>query len=77
MRFGFQCEGCVSFRQIPDVDGLPYRQYGLPNEADAEYRRHRVVARLREYGMRVICTRDTDFHRFPRIEREDPLVAEP
>lgn len=32
---------------------------------------------MREHGVRRICTRDTDFHRFPFLEPIDPLVAEP
>lgn len=32
---------------------------------------------MREHGIRRICTRDTDFHRFPLIEPIDPLVGEP
>ena len=28
---------------------------------------------MREHGVRRICTRDTDFHRFPFIIVEDPL----
>lgn len=32
---------------------------------------------MREHGIRRICTRDTDFHRFPFLEPVDPLVAEP
>jgi uncharacterized protein len=28
---------------------------------------------MREHGIRQICTRDTDFHRFPFIEVIDPL----
>lgn len=32
---------------------------------------------MREHGIRLICTRDTDFHRFPFVEPVDPLVAEP
>ena len=32
---------------------------------------------MREHGVRRICTRDTDFHRFPFIEPVDPLTAEP
>jgi toxin-antitoxin system PIN domain toxin len=30
---------------------------------------------MREHGIRRICTRDTDFHRFPFLEVVDPLVA--
>ena len=32
---------------------------------------------MREHGIRRICTRDTDFHRFPFLEPIDPLTAEP
>lgn len=32
---------------------------------------------MREHGVRRICTRDTDFHRFRFLEPIDPLVAEP
>lgn len=32
---------------------------------------------MREHGIRRICTRDTDFHRFPFVEAIDPLSAEP
>jgi len=28
---------------------------------------------MREHGVRQICTRDTDFHRFPFVEVIDPL----
>ena len=29
---------------------------------------------MREHGIRQICTRDTDFHRFPFLEVVDPLT---
>ena len=32
---------------------------------------------MREHGIRRVCTRDTDFHRFPFLEPVDPLIAEP
>ena len=32
---------------------------------------------MREHGIRRICTRDTDFHRFAFLEPIDPLTAEP
>lgn len=32
---------------------------------------------MREHGVRRICTRDVDFHRFPFLEPIDPLTAEP
>ena len=28
---------------------------------------------MREHGIRRVCTRDTDFHRFPFLEVLDPL----
>ena len=31
---------------------------------------------MREHGIRRICTRDTDFHRFAFLEPIDPLTAE-
>ena len=31
---------------------------------------------MREHGIRRICTRDTDFHRFPFLEPIDPLGME-
>lgn len=30
---------------------------------------------MREHGIRRICTRDTDFHRFPFVEVIDPVQA--
>ena len=30
---------------------------------------------MREHGIRQICTRDTDFHRFPFLEVIDPVQA--
>jgi predicted nucleic acid-binding protein len=32
---------------------------------------------MREHGIRHICTRDTNFHRFPFLDPVDPLTAEP
>ena len=32
---------------------------------------------MREHGIRRICTRDTDFHRFDFLEAIDPMVTEP
>jgi uncharacterized protein len=32
---------------------------------------------MREHGIRRICTRDTDFARFPFVEIIDPLTSEP
>lgn len=32
---------------------------------------------MREHGIRRICTRDADFHRFPFVEPIDPLTGDP
>jgi predicted nucleic acid-binding protein len=32
---------------------------------------------MREHGIRRVCTRDIDFHRFPFLEPIDPLIGEP
>ncbi len=32
---------------------------------------------MREHGIRRICTRDMDFHRFPFLEPVDPLSGDP
>jgi predicted nucleic acid-binding protein len=32
---------------------------------------------MREHGIRRVCSRDTDFHRFPFLEPIDPMTAEP
>lgn len=34
----------------------------------------RTAALLEEHGVRALCTRDTDFHRFPVLEVVDPLL---
>jgi toxin-antitoxin system PIN domain toxin len=36
-----------------------------------------TAALMREHGVSRICTRDTDFHRFPFLEPIDPLTDEP
>lgn len=45
---------------------LPYLAGNLVHDA------HTAVL-MREHGIRQICTRDTDFHRFPFLEVIDPL----
>ena len=32
---------------------------------------------MREHGIRRICTRDSDFHRFTFVEPIDPMTGEP
>jgi toxin-antitoxin system PIN domain toxin len=34
-----------------------------------------TVALMREHGVRMIYTRDADFHRFPGVEVRDPLAS--
>jgi predicted nucleic acid-binding protein len=34
----------------------------------------RIAALLKEHGVRTLCTRDTDFHRFGFLEVNDPLA---
>ncbi len=50
--------------QVPQLAGHVFQ--------DAE-----TAVLMREHGIRRICTRDTDFHRFPFLEPIDPLTAEP
>lgn len=47
-------------RELPDLRG------------NLVYDAH-TVGLMREHGIRVIYTRDSDFHRFPNIEVRDPL----
>ena len=51
-------------REVPGIAGNLWH--------DAE-----TAVLMREHGIRRICTRDTDFHRFPFIEPIDPIVSEP
>ena len=49
------------FSAIPDLAG------NLLHDA-------RTAILMREHGIRRVCTRDTDFHRFPFLEVIDPLL---
>ena len=51
-------------REVPALSGNLWH--------DAE-----TASLMREHGIRRICTRDTDFHRFPFIEVIDPMTAQP
>jgi len=48
------------FKEIPDIRG------------NLVFDTHTAIL-MRENGIRKICTRDTDFHRFPFVEIIDPL----
>jgi uncharacterized protein len=45
----------------------------LPSLAGNILHDARTAILMREHGIRRICTRDTDFHRFPFLEVVDPL----
>ena len=49
-------------REVPDIRG------NLWHDAT-------TAVLMKEHGIRRICTRDMDFHRFPFVERIDPLTA--
>lgn len=48
------------------IEGIPDLAGNLLHDA------HTAIL-MREHGIRRICTRDTDFHRFPFLEVIDPL----
>ena len=48
------------------ITEIPYLTGNLLHDA------HTAIL-MREYGNRQICTRDTDFHRFPFLEVIDPF----
>lgn len=52
------------------VDELPHLAGNILHDAE-------TAVLMREHGVRRICTRDTDFHRFPFLEPVDPLTDEP
>jgi toxin-antitoxin system PIN domain toxin len=49
------------------IDEVPHMAGNLFHDA------HTAIL-MREHGIRQICTRDTDFHRFPFIEVVDPTL---
>jgi hypothetical protein len=53
--------GCAGLGELPHLAG------NLMHDA------HTAVL-MREHGIRVIYTRDTDFHRFPFLELIDPVA---
>lgn len=56
-----------------DVIGDVIRE--LPEVAGNLLHDMHTAVLMREHGVRQICTRDTDFHRFPFVEVIDPLRA--
>lgn len=49
----------------------------LPDLAGNLLHDTKTAVLMREHGIRRICTRDTDFHRFPFLEPVDPMRSEP
>ena len=45
----------------------------LPHLAGNLFHDAHTAILMREHGIRRVCTRDTDFHRFPFVEVIDPL----
>ena len=50
------------------IEDLPHLAGNLFHDA------HTAIL-MREHGIRRVCTRDTDFHRFPFVEVIDPLQS--
>ena len=53
------------------LDALAFAQGGGKKEEDEDISPTEDL--MREHGIRQICTRDTDFHRFPFLQVIDPL----
>jgi toxin-antitoxin system PIN domain toxin len=47
----------------------------IPHLAGNLFHEVHTIILMREHGIRRICTRDADFHRFPFLEVVDPLQA--
>jgi uncharacterized protein len=47
----------------------------LPHLAGNLFHDAHTAILMREHGIRQVCTRDTDFHRFPFLEVIDPLQS--
>jgi uncharacterized protein len=47
----------------------------LPHMAGNLFHDAHTAILMREHGIRRVCTRDTDFHRFPFVEVIDPLQS--
>jgi len=47
----------------------------LPHVAGNLFHDCHTAILMREHGVRRICTRDTDFHRFPFLEVMDPVAG--
>lgn len=47
----------------------------LPHLAGNLFHDAHTAILMREHGIRRVCTRDTDFHRFPFLEVFDPLQS--
>ena len=61
----------VSTQRHADVAGNVLKE--LPHLAGNLFHDAHTAILLREHGIRRICTRDTDFNRFPFLEVVDPV----
>jgi predicted nucleic acid-binding protein len=61
----------VSTQRHADVAGNVLKE--LPHLAGNLFHDAHTAILLREHGIRRICTRDTDFNRFPFLEVIDPV----
>ncbi len=58
-------------RRHPDVARAVLEE--LPHVSGNLFHDAHTAILMREHGIRRVCTRDTDFHRFPFLEVVDPL----
>lgn len=63
----------VQTQRHADVAGVVIAE--LPHLAGNILHDAHTAILMREHGIRQICTRDTDFHRFPFLEVIDPIRA--
>jgi uncharacterized protein len=63
----------VPTQRHPDVASEVFTEF--PHLAGSILHDAHTAILMREHGIKQICTRDTDFHRFPFLEVVDPLRA--
>lgn len=61
----------VATERHADVAGQFFAEF--PHISGSLLHDAHTVILMREHGIRQICTRDTDFHRFPFLEVVDPV----
>lgn len=63
----------VATQRHPEIAAEMFREF--PHLAGNILHDAHTAILMREHGIKQICTRDTDFHRFPFLEVIDPLRA--